>query len=124
MFGLEFAQSDTVQLYVSGNGSFLINTPSLLCVGRWVFTELDKYLTGASVGYRFVESVSDPMIPRPLRFRIHRPTRRSNFVCFELQYHFADRAFDILTWSKLWREHTHHQQPRGSTLCRHLLGKC
>ncbi|MBK6292434.1 MAG: hypothetical protein IPF59_11920 [Ignavibacteria bacterium] len=96
MFGLEFAQSDTVQLYVSGNGSFLINTPSLLALADGVFTELDSTLPGASVGYQFVESVSDPMIR--VRFdsvsiaRLGAP----NFVCFELQYHFADGAFDIL----------------------------
>lgn len=96
MFGLEFPPSDTVQLFISGNGSFLINTPSLLALADGVFTELDSTLPGAWVGYVYDESAADPMIRVRFDSISIAKLGAPNFVCFEIQYHFLNGAFDIL----------------------------
>lgn len=95
-FGLSFEQSDTVQFFISGNGSFIISTPTMLALADGVFAVLDSTLPGAAIGYQYNASATDPMISVRFDSVSIAGLGEPNYVCFEIRYHFNNGAYDIL----------------------------
>lgn len=96
MYGQVFEPADIVSFSVSDQGSFYIGTTSSLAYVDGAYSRLDSALPGALIGYQYVVSATDPMYRVRFDSVSFVGLETPNFLCFEIQYHFRDGAFDIL----------------------------
>lgn len=88
LFGHTFESTDTVELYLQGNGTFEVFTPKLLMLADGLFTELDSVTPGAHIEMKTVIAKTGSM----LRLRYDSVSianlNAPNFVSFEIQYRY------------------------------------
>ncbi|MCX6139902.1 MAG: hypothetical protein NTX15_03585 [Candidatus Kapabacteria bacterium] len=96
LFGFTVQPADSVEVYISGNGSFLISTPAMLALADGVFITLDSTVAGAMIGYRNVITFNDPMLQVRFDSVSIADLGAPNVVSFEIHYHFNDGAIDLL----------------------------
>ncbi|MBS1561028.1 MAG: hypothetical protein JSS89_05445 [Bacteroidetes bacterium] len=88
LFGHTFESTDTVELYLQGNGTFEVFTPKLLMLADGLFTELDSATPGAHIEMKTVIAKTGSM----LRLRYDSVSIANlaapNFVSFEIQYRY------------------------------------
>ena len=96
LFGIDFMPSDTVDIFLQGNGTFLVFTPTVLALVDGVFCELDSQYAGARIQYK----VEDTPVGGMIRLRYDSVSigmlDEPNFVSFEMQIHYDDGAIELI----------------------------